>query len=127
MTVARENLINTRTHCKDLQNEENAIQSLDYNGTVIDVSPAWLKLTGYEKDEVIGRHAWEFLGAKSLLQVKDSFPQLKDFGYVNNVPLKIKCKDRSLIDISLTGTSKYKADGSFDRTFCELTPKVFFD
>jgi PAS domain S-box-containing protein len=97
---------------------------LDINGTVIDVSPAWLKLTGYKRGEVIGRHFWEFLGAKSLLQAKDSFPRLKDFGYVDNVPLKIKRKDKSLVDINLNGTSRYKRDGNFERTFCELTPKV---
>ena len=124
MHVAREELINTRTHCKDLENKKTAIQSLDLNGTIIDVSPAWLKLTGYGREEVIGRHFWEFLSGKSLLQAKDSFPRLKDFGYVNNVPLVVKRKDKSLVEIRLTGTSKYKSDGDFERTFCQLTPKA---
>jgi PAS domain S-box-containing protein len=121
MPVAREELINIRTHCNDFRKEETAIQSLDINGTVIDVSPTWLKLTGYERDEVIGRHFWEFLGAKSLLQAKDSFPQLRDFGYINNVALKIKRKDKSLVDINLNATSRYKHDGNLERTFYETT------
>lgn len=122
MQINREELINIRSHNKDLNNDEIAVQSLDCNGVVINVSPGWLQITGYDKDEVIGLHFWEFLGAESLLQAGDKFPKLKDFGYVDDVPLQIKCKDNSYIDISLTGTSKYKNNGDFERTFCELTP-----
>ncbi|WED20748.1 PAS domain-containing protein [Vibrio sp. JC009] len=119
--VARETYINTRTHCMDLNSADKVVQSLDLSGSVIDVSPAWLELTGYEREEVIGKHFMQFLAMESLLCVEKNFPYLKDFGYVNEVPLKIRTKDNETLTVSLTGTSKYDQDGKFERTFCELT------
>ena len=122
MSILRENLIKNRTHCMDLDDKKKAVQSLDLSGSVIDVSPAWLKLTGYEKGEVIGRHFIEFLHADSFLCVETNFPYLKDFGYVDNVQLKIKGKGNKVLPVFLTGTSKYDDNGVFEMTFCELTP-----
>lgn len=122
MAVDRKKLISIRTHCMDLKNNKKAVQSLDLSGSIIDVSPAWLKITGYKRDEVIGRHFIEFLDKGSLLKVSDSFPHLKDYGYVDNVPLKIRRKDKVIIPVSLTGTSKYNDDGRFERTYCEIKP-----
>ena len=124
MVVDRKKLIRIRTHCMNLKSQEIAVQSLDFSGSIIEVSPGWLKLTGYERDEVIGRHFMEFLCGKSLLKVNEHFPSLKDYGYVNNVQLKIRGKDKSVISVRLTGTSKYNEEGKFERTFCEITPEA---
>lgn len=121
MTSTRETLFNTRAHCMDLSNHEKAVQSLDLSGSILDVSPAWLALTGYAKDEVVGRHFIEFLHPESLSCVEKNFPHLKDFGYVDNVQLKIRAKDNKALHVSLTGTSKYDENGVFEQTFCELT------
>jgi PAS domain S-box-containing protein len=118
----REKLIDTRRHCKDLSHTEIAVQSLDYSGMVLDVSPAWLKALGYQREEVIGRHFMEFLDKTSLLKIDSCFPKLKDFGYVDDVPLGLVRKDRSILPVHLTGTSLYGANGRFVRTFCEITP-----
>jgi PAS domain S-box-containing protein len=104
----------------DLKHIERAVQSLNINGAIIDVSPAWLALTGYSQEEVIGHFFMEFIALDSLEQVKKNFPVLKDFGYVNNIPLKIKCKNDRVISVRLTGTSKYNEVGGFERTFCEI-------
>lgn len=122
MITERERLIESRRHCKDLKHAEIAVQSLDYSGSILDVSPAWLKLMGYEREEVIGRHFFEFLDKNSLMKVDSCFPRLKDFGYVDNVPLGLVRKDKSVLKVALTGTSLYGANGTFVRTFCELTP-----
>lgn len=119
--VDRNKVIDTRNHCMDLDNNKIAVQSLDVNGSIIDVSPGWLQLTGHQREEVIGKHFLAFLADGSELQVQRNFPQLKDYGYVNNVPLKLKCKDDKILSVHLTGTSKYADDGEFERTFCELT------
>ena len=81
--------IHTRTHSMNLKSSEEVVHSLDYSGTIIDVSPAWLEMTGYERDEVIGKHFLEFLDLPSLLKVQKGFPYLKDFGFVDNVSLNI--------------------------------------
>ncbi|WP_284204221.1 PAS domain-containing protein [Psychromonas marina] len=113
-------LINTRTHCMDLSSDQRIVHSLDLSGTIIDVSPGWLKATGYERGEVIGKHFVEFLDRESLMKVQNNFPCLKDYGFVNSVPLHIVRKDRVVIYVKLTGTSKYNEQGVFERTFCEM-------
>lgn len=115
-------LIDTRNHCMDLKSNEGAIQSLDYSGSILEVSPAWLNLTGYKRDEVIGKHFIEFLDRESFLKVSKNFPCLTDYGYVNEVQLKIRCKNKTILSVSLTGSSKYNDEGKFERTYCEITP-----
>ena len=122
MTIDREKLIDSRKHCMDLKNETVAVQSLNLSGAIIDVSPAWLKITGYEREEVIGKHFFEFLGQDTLKHVTECFPYLKDYGYVDEIPLNVKCKDASIVSVYLTGTSKYDEQGEFERTFCEIKP-----
>lgn len=117
----KETLIRTRTHCMNLYSHVKAVQSLDVNGVIIDVSPAWLEITGFARDDVTGRHFIEFLHTDSHSCVKKNFPRLKDFGYVDNVQLQIKTQDNSALPCSLTGTSMYDANGVFRRTFCEIT------
>ena len=123
MEIDRRDLIHTRTHCMDLKSDEKVVHSLDFSGTIIDVSPGWLKITGYKKEEVMGKHFVEFLDMESLLKVQKNFPSLKDYGYVNNSPLKIVCKNHIIIAVHLTGTSKYNDEGIFERTFCEMIPE----
>ena len=115
-------LIDTRDHCIDLKSNDGAVQSLDYSGSILEVSPAWLNLTGYKRDEVIGKHFIEFLDRESFLQVSKNFPSLTDYGYVNEVQLKIRCKNKTILSVSLIGTSKYNDEGKFERTYCEITP-----
>ncbi|MCY6369359.1 sensor domain-containing diguanylate cyclase [Clostridium ganghwense] len=114
------NMINTREHSMDLQSTKKMVQSLNKEGIIIDVSPGWLFMTGYAREEVIGHFFGEFLVDESLSKTKTEFPHLKDYGFVNNVCLKLKRKDGVVIEVALNGTSKYSDDGEFQRTFCEL-------
>ena len=120
MTIDRKMLIDSRTHCMDLHSNEIAVQSLDFSGSIVDVSPAWLKLTGYTRDEVIGRHFFEFLSKDALIYASECFPHLTDFGFVDNVSLKIRRKNNVFVLVSLAGTSTYDVKGVFKRTYCEL-------
>ena len=122
MTEEKLNYIKTRTHCMDLKDEDKVVQSLDLSGTIIDVSPGWLKMTGYERSEVIGKHFVQFLNLDSLFTVEDNFPKLKNFGFVNHIPLNIVCKNKDILKVELNGTSKYSDNGKFEKTFCEITP-----
>lgn len=120
MAADKIELINTRTHCMDLDSDETMVHSLDLSGTIIDVSPAWLNITGFAKGDVLGKHFIEFLDLQSLTKIEKNFIFLKDFGFVDNLPLNIMRKDRGIIPVVLTGTSKYTDEGQFIRTFCEM-------
>lgn len=114
------NMIRIRNHSMDIKSETEPVQSLNSEGLIIDVSPAWLIMTGYERDEVIGRFFGDFLEDESIEKVKSEFPHLKDYGFVDNVRFKLRRKDGVVIEIALNGTSKYYDDGTFERTYCEL-------
>lgn len=114
------NMINIREHSMNLQSTKEMVQSLDKDGIIIDISPGWLFMTGYEREEVIGHFFGGFLVDESLSKTKIEFPHLKDYGFVDNVCLKLKRKDGVVIEAALNGTSKYSYDGKFQQTFCEL-------
>ena len=120
MNKAMSKLDSTRNHSKDLNNPSDIVQSLDVNGNILAVSPKWLVETGYEEDEVIGRFFGEFLDEKCIGSVGRNFPHLKDYGFVDNVPLTLRRKDGVLVNVALNGTSKYDENGNFERTYCEL-------
>jgi len=121
MSVDKLKLIETRMHCMDLGSKDKMVQSLDFSGTIIDISPAWLAVTGYERAEVIGKHFVEFLDMNSLLKVQNNFPIFKDYGFIDNCTLNMLRKDRVVLAVTLNGTSKYTNEGLFDVTFCEIT------
>ncbi len=106
-------------YLKDVNNNE-IYQSLDSNGYVLEVTDAWLEAMGYERDEVIGKHFATFLDESSLPQVQKNFPHLKDYGFVDNVPLKVKQKDGVVVAAVLNGTSVYDENGEFKNTVCEI-------
>lgn len=93
-------------------------QSLNEDGTLRDVNPAWLSVLGYTRDEVLGKNYADFLDPISRETFLDSFLVLKSRGWVSDVHFKLKHKDNSYIDISLEGCIGYNNDGSFKQTYC---------
>ncbi|MCM1991678.1 sensor domain-containing diguanylate cyclase [Oceanirhabdus seepicola] len=114
------NMIKKRNHSMDLKSTKEMVQSLNKDGIIIDVSPGWLSMTGYVREEAIGHFFGEFLVDESLLKTKREFPHLKDYGFVDNVSLKVRRKDGVVMEVALNGTSQYSDEGEFERTFCEL-------
>ena len=104
----------------DLESKDKIFQSLDEQGNIVLVSDGWLKKLGYEREEVIGKFFGTFLDDKSLPQVQKNFPYLKDYGFVNNVPLLMKMKNGTLSESVLNGVSEYDEEGRFKNTICEI-------
>ncbi|WP_178862716.1 diguanylate cyclase [Thiomicrorhabdus cannonii] len=115
-----------RLHSRDVSSRSEMVQSLDARGKVLAVSPKWLEVSGYAEDEVVGHFFGDFLAAESLSQMERNFPHLKDYGFVDNVPLVIKKKDGTLFEAVLNGTSIYDAHGRFQKTFCELRTLEYY-
>jgi len=104
----------------DLKSKDKIFQSLDNQGKIIHVSDGWLEKLGYDRKEVIGKFFGTFLDDKSLPQVQKNFPHLKDYGFVNNVPLLVKMKNGTLTEAVLNGISEYDEEGKFQNTVCEI-------
>ena len=97
-----------------------AYQSLDAEGNIIEVNPAWLSLLGYEKEAVIGRPFTDFLTSGFPELFKEQFPRFKAAGEASSVPFEMVRKDGSGIDVEIDGKVGYKSDGSFKQTHCVL-------
>jgi hypothetical protein len=95
-------------------------QSLDANGHLIEVNPAWISLLGYEKEEVIGRSFAEFMASGFPEFFKERFPCFKAAGEVCSLPFEMICKDGKHIHVEIDGKIGYNPDGSFKQTHCVL-------
>jgi PAS domain S-box-containing protein len=93
-------------------------QSLNDDGNIVEVNPAWLKVMGYQMDEVIGKWYGDFLHEDYVEVFKRNFPKLKSVGKVSNVPFKLRTKGGIYIDIKLDGSSSYTSEGEFMQTYC---------
>lgn len=104
------------------ENAPLAYQSLNEDGTINDVNPAWLKTLGYEREEVLGVSFANFLdqGQRSLFE--ETFARFKEKGSVQGVRYRVKRKDGQVLEIIFEGCIGYNPDGSFRQTYC-----VFFD
>jgi len=93
-------------------------QSLNEDGSFIDVNPAWLSTLGYGKDEVIGRYYKDFLHEDYQAHFEKNFPAFKKRGYIHDVQFKIRHKKGYYLDIAFEGCVGYNPDGSFKQTYC---------
>ncbi len=101
-------------------------QMLDKDGVILYVNDKWLEDTGYTKDEVIGKSFKSFILEEDYAVVEKKFPILKDYGFVNDVLLKVKRKDGVVIEEVLNGISVYDENGEFLNTRCELKNISYF-
>jgi len=92
-------------------------QSLDGEGRLLEVSPEWLEVLGYTREEVIGREFWDFLLPENRGIARDVFKQFRDTGAVNHVELWLKKKDGSTLLALYTGRIGHNPDGSFRQTY----------
>ena len=102
-------------------------QSLDENGFLLDVNPAWLECLGYSKDEVIGKNFSEFLSPNYGEHFKKNFPLFKSAGEIHDVQFQMKHKDGSHIFVSYEGKIGYDELGHFKQTHCifqDITERI---
>ena len=81
-----------------------AYQSLNHFAEITNVNKKWLEITGYEKDEVIGEKFHKFLDEDENYY-KSLFCEFLETKHIENVKLKIRKKDNSVIIASFTGNS----------------------
>ena len=96
-------------------------QSLDENGTIIEVNKTWLDVLGYERDEVLGRNFSEFLHPDWQGHFKENFPRFKAVGEVMGVEFELRKKDGTFIHVSFQGKIGKNADNFFQQTHCIFT------
>ena len=80
-----------------------AYQSLDSHGNILRVNRAWLDLTGYQMDKVIGKWFGSFLSAESANAFTSRFEIFKQAGEVHGKVFTLRRADQSMIEVSTDG------------------------
>ncbi len=68
-------------------------------GCIVDVNPFMTELTGYARDEFMGKHLWEIGPFKDTAHSKDSFAELRARDFVRYDDLPLKTTDGNKVDV----------------------------
>ncbi len=104
-------------------------QSLNSNGCYIDVNPAWLKMMGYTRAEVIGKRFVDFLAPEEKELFNQRFTIFKSTGEVH-VDVQMIKSDGSGVIIHIDGMVGKDKKGKFKQTHCilqDITERKYFE
>jgi len=93
-------------------------QSLDENGNLIEVNPAWLNILGYSREEVIGKSFSKFINPERKDHFNEHFPRFKAVSEILGDEFEMVKKDGSFVLVSFTGKIGKDKYGDFQQTHC---------
>ncbi|MDP6546495.1 MAG: PAS domain S-box protein [Phycisphaerae bacterium] len=95
-------------------------QSLDEDGCILEVNPAWLEALGYSRREVIGRSFGDFLTPEHGDLFPERFARFKEAGLTRDAEFEMVRSDGSRRIFAIDGRIAQNEDGSFRQTHCVL-------
>jgi PAS domain S-box-containing protein len=93
-------------------------QSLDKDGHILEVNPAWLQSLGYERHDVVGRWFGEFMSHENRALFQERFSAFKTAGKTEGAQFELVCQDGAHIAGEFNGTIEFDRQGRFVRTHC---------
>ncbi|MGM0406928.1 MAG: PAS domain S-box protein [Bacteroidota bacterium] len=102
-------------------NSPIAYQSLNKDGILINVNPAWEKIIGYKHEEIVGKSLKYILHDDYKQKFDETFLKFKEKGDINHAQYKLKRKDGEIIDVEYNGKVEYSPDGNYVRSHCVLS------
>lgn len=97
------------------QDGQILFQSLDEQGVIIDIDQAWLDFMGHTKREVIGKFFSEFITLDSFYRLEQDFIDLKKYGKITDVDLRLKSKDGIKHHAVLNAIATYNDQEVYER------------
>ena len=98
------------------------MHSIDREGRIVSVSNLWLEVLGYERAEVIGRRAVEFLTLESRRFAEETeLPEFFRTGQGKDIPYQFVKKSGEPLDVSLSAVAERDASGNVVRSLAVLT------
>jgi len=85
---------------------------IDPEGVILRANRSVLTITGYPRDEVVGRNIREFFTPRSKYTCDSNFPGLRERGY-NRADIDFVCKDGSLINMECSASAVPDEAGVF--------------
>ncbi len=88
------------------------MHSIDHEGRLLSVNDHWLRVLGYERDEVIGRPAVDFLTDDSRRHALEfAIPRLREQGSAEDLEYKVVKKNGEVTDVVLSATAEFDDRG----------------
>lgn len=99
------------------QNAPDGYYSLGPDGTILEVNDTWLKMLGYERDEIERRMKFtDLLTEEDLRKFQNIFSDFKSKGFVENVEYTLTKKKGSLLPALISASAVYDEKGNFLRS-----------
>ncbi len=100
-------------------------QSLDEQGRLLEVNQAWLDMTGYREDEVLGRWVGDFMTPASRDFMVRNYPVFLERGEVRALEFTYIKRDGTRIEVSLDSRLEHGPDGPRTHTILhDVTEKL---
>jgi len=102
----------------DLYNKApDGYQSCISDGTIVEVNDTWLKMLGYEREEVIGKKKInELIPEDEQIVFSKRFDELKTKGSIENLDINFIKKDGTLIPVTINATAIFDENKNFLRS-----------
>ena len=97
------------------------LHSIGDDGRLVAVNDYWLKVMGYERSQVLGRHVTEFLAEESRPGVLAAIAQLRQTGEICDHECRLVRRSGERIDVLVSAVAEFAADGSIDHSLTVLT------
>jgi PAS domain S-box-containing protein len=94
-------------------NAPTGYHSLDANGNFVLVNQTELNWLGYDREEMIGHAAWEFMTEESRGIFRENFPLFHQRGWMKDLELEFINRDGSILPVSLNETAIRDKAGNF--------------
>lgn len=98
-----------------------AYQSLNVDGTIIEVNDAWLNLFKYKREEIEGKSMKDIVHPDFHKVLAKEFSRLKQAGKISGVECLFTDSTSRPVWVSVNGRSVYDDEGIFDHTHCILS------
>jgi PAS domain S-box-containing protein len=95
-------------------------QVLDGDGQILEVNPAWFRLTGRDRKSVAGRPFHELLSRTGRQQFADALVGLHQRGAVSDMPLEMVRKDGLPQHVTMTALAQNSRTGTLEQIYCML-------
>jgi two-component system, cell cycle sensor histidine kinase and response regulator CckA len=91
------------------------LHSLDREDRLTSVSNMWLETMGYAREDVVGRHALEFMSPESRRSARETFfPDFYKTGQMKNQPCQFITKAGTIREVLLSAIAQRDADGLYN-------------
>lgn len=99
------------------QNAPDGYHSIDPDGIIQEVNNTWLRMLGYERNEVIGRmKITEILTDEGIKTFERNYSVFKEKGVTDNIEFDFRRKDGSFLSVIVNATALYDTKGKFLRS-----------